>query len=214
VVSFNALHRYCRATARTKDDRLERLSFPSSSLPILKGHACGILISRAPASRNQGSDPRDGLLLTQGAEGYGAPPGWMRKSRRLGGDPPRPRQGAGRGSTPLLVYNALRLLADWVLREAARTRKPTAAFAAHADQDGAIPSISPLFGHAGQAGISTDVVDGAEKRGRRRFPTETRSLRIALEHPVLDREYWEKRSSPAVHAKTGDASRAALSGAR
>jgi len=91
-----------------------------------------------------------------------------------------------------LWYNALRLLADW-LREA---QDPEAEeLAAHADKTRA--SFNRRFWHAA-GGYLYDVVD--DENGDDTAFRPNQIFAIALEHPVLDREYWEAVVT-AVHAK-------------
>jgi predicted glycogen debranching enzyme len=91
-----------------------------------------------------------------------------------------------------LWYNALRLLADW-LREA---HDPEAdEFAAHPDKSH--DSFNRRFWHAA-GGYLCDVVDGENGDDTAFRPNQI--FAIALDHPVLDREYWEPVVT-AVHAK-------------
>ena len=91
-----------------------------------------------------------------------------------------------------LWYNALRLLADW-LHEA---QNPEAdGLAAHADKTRA--SFNRRFWHAA-GGYLYDVVDGENGDDAAFRPNQI--FAIALEHPVLDREYWEAVVT-AVHVK-------------
>ena len=91
-----------------------------------------------------------------------------------------------------LWYNALRLLADW-LREA---QDPEAEeLAAHADKTRA--SFNRRFWHAA-GGYFYDVVDGENGDDAAFRPNQI--FAIALEHPVLDPEYWETVVT-AVQAK-------------
>ena len=143
-------------------------------------------------------DPRDGLL-TQGAEGYALT--WM--DAKVGDWVVTPRRGKA-VEINALWYNALCLLADW-LREA---QDPEAdELAAHADK--ARASFNRRFWHAA-GGYLYDVVDGENGDDAAFRPNQI--FAIALDHPVLDREYWEAVVT-AVHAEAGDAGRAALPGA-
>ena len=91
-----------------------------------------------------------------------------------------------------LWYNALRLLADW-LREA---KDPEAdELAAYANK--ARDSFNRRFWHAA-GGYLYDVVDGENGDDAAFRPNQI--FAIALEHPVLDREYWEAVVT-AVHKK-------------
>ena len=91
-----------------------------------------------------------------------------------------------------LWYNALRLLADW-LREA---KDPEAdELAAHANKTR--DSFNRRFWYAA-GGYLYDVVDGENGDDTAFRPNQI--FAISLEHPVLDREYWEAVVT-AVHAK-------------
>jgi predicted glycogen debranching enzyme len=172
---FHALHRYvehCRDNAT-----LELL------LPILKdivrhhleGTRFGIKV-----------DPSDGLV-TQGEEGYALT--WM--DAKVGDWVVTPRRGKA-VEINALWYNALRLLADW-LRE---VHDPEAEeIAAHAHK--AHVSFNRRFWHA-VGGYLYDVVDGENGDDTDFRPNQI--FAIALEHPVLDRGYWEAVVS-AVRAK-------------
>ncbi len=163
---FHALHRY----AEHSQDKttLELL------LPILKdivrhhleGTRFGIKV-----------DPRDGLL-SQGAEGYALT--WM--DAKVGDWVVTPRRGKA-VEINALWYNALCLLADW-LRDAHDPE--SGVFAAHADK--ARNSFNRRFWHAA-GGYLYDVVDGENGDDAAFRPNQI--FAIALDHPVLDREYWE-----------------------
>ncbi len=131
-------------------------------------------------------DPRDGLL-TQGAEGYALT--WM--DAKVGDWVVTPRRGKA-VEINALWYNALRLLENW-LREA---HDPEAdELAAHADKTR--DSFNRRFWCAAD-GYLYDVVDGENGDDPAFRPNQI--FAIALEHPVLDREYWEAVVT-AVHAK-------------
>jgi predicted glycogen debranching enzyme len=172
---FHALHRYIQHSRGRAT--LELL------LPILKdivrhhleGTRFGIKV-----------DPLDGLL-TQGADGYALT--WM--DAKVGDWVVTPRRGKA-VEINALWYNALRLLADW-LREA---QDPEAEeLAAHADKTRA--SFNRRFWHAA-GGHLYDVVDGENGDDAAFRPNQI--FAIALEHPVLDPEYWETVVT-AVQAK-------------
>ena len=172
---FHALHRYVEYSR--DETTLELL------LPILKdivrhhldGTRFGIKV-----------DPRDGLL-TQDAEGYQLT--WM--DAKVGDWVVTPRRGKA-VEINALWYNALCLLADW-LRAA---HDPAAdEIAGHADK--ARQSFNRRFWLAG-GGYLYDVVDGDNGDDAAFRPNQI--FAIALEHPVLDREYWEAVVT-AVHAK-------------
>jgi predicted glycogen debranching enzyme len=172
---FHALHRYvehCRDKAT-----LELL------LPILKD-----IVRHHLAGTRFGIkvDPHDGLL-TQGAEGYALT--WM--DAKVGDWVVTPRRGKA-VEINALWYNALRLLADW-LRDA---QDPEAdELAAHAEK--ARGSFNRRFWHTA-GGYLYDVVDGENGDDPAFRPNQI--FAIALDHPVLDREYWETVVT-TVHAK-------------
>ena len=172
---FHALHRYvehCRDKAT-----LELL------LPILKdivrhhleGTRFGIKV-----------DPRDGLV-TQGQEGYALT--WM--DAKAGDWVVTPRRGKA-VEINALWYNALRLLTDW-LREVEDPEADEIAVHAHK----AHVSFNRRFWHA-DGSYLYDVVDGENGDDAAFRPNQI--FAIGLEHPVLDREYWEAVVS-AVRAK-------------
>jgi predicted glycogen debranching enzyme len=131
-------------------------------------------------------DPHDGLL-TQGAEGYALT--WM--DAKVGDWVVTPRRGKA-VEINALWYNALRLLADW-LRDA---QDPEAdELAAQADK--ARGSFNRRFWHAAGSYLY-DVVDGENGDDSAFRPNQI--FAIALEHPVLDRKYWEAVVT-AVRAK-------------
>jgi predicted glycogen debranching enzyme len=172
---FHALHRYVEHSGDKATLAL--------LLPILKdivrhhleGTRFGIKV-----------DPHDGLL-TQGAEGYAVT--WM--DAKVGDWVVTPRRGKA-VEINALWYNALRLLADW-LHEA---QNPEAdGLAAHADKTRA--SFNRRFWHAAGEYLY-DVVDGENGDDAAFRPNQI--FAIALEHPVLDREYWEAVVT-AVHVK-------------
>jgi predicted glycogen debranching enzyme len=172
---FHALHRY---VGHSQDKTTLALL-----LPILKdivrhhieGTRFGIKV-----------DPRDGLL-SQGAEGYALT--WM--DAKVDDWVVTPRRGKA-VEINALWYNALCLLADW-LREADDPEADE--FAAHADK--LRGSFNRRFWHAA-GGYLYDVVDGEDGDDAAFRPNQI--FAIALDHPVLDREYWEAVVT-AVHAK-------------
>ena len=130
-------------------------------------------------------DPHDGLL-TQGAEGYALT--WM--DAKVDDWVVTPRRGKA-VEINALWYNALCLLADW-LREA---QDPDAdELRVHADK--ARDSFNRRFWHDG--GYLYDVVDGEDGDDPAFRPNQI--FAIALDHPVLDRRYWEAVVN-AVRAK-------------
>jgi hypothetical protein len=172
---FHALHRYVE---HSRDKATLELLLPilkDIARSHLEGTRFGIKV-----------DPHDGLL-TQGAEGYALT--WM--DAKVGDWVVTPRRGKAI-EINALWYNALRLLVDW-LREAQDLEADE--FAAHADQTRA--SFNRRFWHAA-GGYLYDVVDGENGDDAAFRPNQIFAL--ALEHPVLDREYWEAVVT-AVHAK-------------
>jgi predicted glycogen debranching enzyme len=172
---FHALHRYV--------EHCQDKATLALLLPILKeimrhhldGTRFGIKV-----------DPRDGLL-TQGADGYALT--WM--DAKVGDWVVTPRRGKA-VEINALWYNALRLLEGW-LREA---KDPEAeAIGSHADKTK--DSFNSRFWHAA-GGYLYDVVDGENGDDSAFRPNQI--FAIALEHPVLDRGYWEAVVA-AVHEK-------------
>jgi hypothetical protein len=162
---FHALHRYvehCRDRATL-----------ALLLPILKG----IVRHHFEGTRfGIKVDPGDGLLV-QGAEGYALT--WM--DAKVGDWVVTPRRGKA-VEINALWYNALRLLADWLCE----AQDPEAdELAAHANKTR--DSFNRRFWHAA-SGYLYDVVDGENGDDAAFRPNQI--LAIALEHPVLDREYW------------------------
>jgi len=172
---FHALHRYVEHCG--DKETLELL------VPILKD-----IVRHHLAGTRFGIkvDPHDGLL-TQGAEGYALT--WM--DAKVGDWVVTPRRGKA-VEINALWYNALCLLADW-LRDAHDPE--AAAIAAHADKTRS--SFNRRFWHA-TGGYLYDIVDGEAGDDAAFRPNQI--FAIALDHPVLDREYWETVVT-AVHAK-------------
>jgi predicted glycogen debranching enzyme len=172
---FHALHRYVEHCQ--DKGTLELL------LPILKdivrhhfeGTRFGIKL-----------DPHDGLL-TQGEEGYALT--WM--DAKVGDWVVTPRRGKA-VEINALWYNALRLLADW-LRDAQDPEADKLAAQAGKTRN----SFNRRFWYA-EGGYLYDVVDGENGDDPAFRPNQI--FAIALEHSVLDREYWEAVVT-AVHAK-------------
>ena len=172
---FHALHRYVEYSQ--DETTLELL------LPILKD----IVRHHLEGTRFVIKvDPRDGLL-SQDAEGYQLT--WM--DAKVGDWVVTPRRGKA-VEINALWYNALCLLADW-LRDA---HDPAAdEIAAHAVK--ARQSFNRRFWLA-VGGYLYDVVDGEHGDDAAFRPNQI--FAIALEHPILDREYWGAVVT-AVHAK-------------
>jgi predicted glycogen debranching enzyme len=172
---FHALHRYVEHCQ--DKGTLELL------LPILKdivrhhfeGTRFGIKL-----------DPHDGLLI-QGEEGYALT--WM--DAKVGDWVVTPRRGKA-VEINALWYNALRLLADW-LRDAQDPEADKLAAQAGKTRN----SFNRRFWYA-EGGYLYDVVDGENGDDPAFRPNQI--FAIALEHSVLDREYWEAVVT-AVHAK-------------
>ena len=172
---FHALHRYLE---HSQDKATLELLLPILKDIVrhhLEGTRFGIKV-----------DPRDGLL-TQGAEGYQLT--WM--DAKVGDWVVTPRRGKAI-EINALWYNALRPLADW-LRDAHDLQADE--IAAHAET--ARDSFNHRFWHAA-GGYLYDVVDGEDGDDAAFRPNQI--FAIALEHPVLDREYWEPVVT-AVRAK-------------
>ena len=171
---FHALHRYVE---NCQDKATLTILLPILKDIVrhhLKGTRFGIKV-----------DPRDGLL-TQGAEGYALT--WM--DAKVDDWVVTPRRGKA-VEINALWYNALCLLADW-LREA---QDPDAdELRVHADK--ARDSFNRRFWHDG--GYLYDVVDGEDGDDPAFRPNQI--FAIALDHPVLDRRYWEAVVN-AVRAK-------------
>ncbi|HEY0480954.1 MAG TPA: amylo-alpha-1,6-glucosidase, partial [Kofleriaceae bacterium] len=172
---FHAIDRYLRASG----DRRTLAQLLPALVDVIDHHLRGTRFGIRV-------DPSDGLLH-QGAEGYQLT--WM--DAKAGDWVVTPRRGKA-VEINALWYNALRLLAVW-LREA---QDPEAdEFAAHADKSR--DSFNRRFWHAAGAYLY-DVVDGEDGDDAAFRPNQI--FAIALEHPILDREYWEAVVS-AVHAK-------------
>jgi len=171
---FHALHRYVE---NCQDKATLTILLPILKDIVrhhLKGTRFGIKV-----------DPHDGLL-TQGAEGYALT--WM--DAKVDDWVVTPRRGKA-VEINALWYNALCLLADW-LREA---QDPDAdELRVHADK--ARDSFNRRFWHDG--GYLYDVVDGEDGDDPAFRPNQI--FAIALDHPVLDRRYWEAVVN-AVRAK-------------
>jgi predicted glycogen debranching enzyme len=129
-----------------------------------------------------GVDPSDGLLQ-QGAEGYQLT--WM--DAKVGDWVVTPRRGKA-VEINALWYNALCLMRHWV--EAEEGAAAAGPFAEYADR--ARESFNKRFWYA-QGGYLYDVVDGPSGDDTSCRPNQIFSL--SLEHPVLDRQYWE----PVIH---------------
>ncbi|HEX6465827.1 MAG TPA: amylo-alpha-1,6-glucosidase [Terriglobales bacterium] len=123
-------------------------------------------------------DPEDGLLR-QGAEGYQLT--WM--DAKVGDWVVTPRRGKA-VEINALWYNALRLLESWTREE--RNDNLAGVYAAHAKR--AHESFNRRFWYA-QGGYLYDVIDGEKGDDAACRPNQL--FAISLDHPVLERKYWE-----------------------
>jgi predicted glycogen debranching enzyme len=164
---FHALSRYL---AYTGDRGLLAVLLPKLREMIdyhLRGTRFGI-----------GVDPADGLLR-QGADGYQLT--WM--DAKVGDWVVTPRRGKA-VEINALWYNALRLMQRWLVQAG-----DDAAAAELGRWAGlARESFNKRFWSAAE-GYLYDVVDGPQGDDPACRPNQI--LSFALEHPVLDREYWE-----------------------
>jgi predicted glycogen debranching enzyme len=166
---FHAIRRYVDAT--NDQQTLKQL------LPVLHD----IIDHHLRGTRfGIGVDPRDGLLR-QGEDGYQLT--WM--DAKVDGWVVTPRRGKA-VEINALFYNALLLLEEWTRAEgdiaradALRDRAATAR-----------TSFNARFWYA-EGGYLFDVVDGEDGRDDPALrPNQLFS--ISLDHPVLDRERWER----------------------
>jgi predicted glycogen debranching enzyme len=165
---FHAMHRYVKATGDTQT--LRRL------LPVFTGivrkHVDGTRFGIAV-------DPADGLLR-QGAEGYQLT--WM--DAKVGDWVVTPRRGKA-VEINALWYNALRLLHDWLV--AAGLGDSDLDLASRARR--AYEAFNDRFWSRGH-GYLYDVVDGEMGDDAACRPNQI--FAIALDHPVLAPEHWER----------------------
>jgi predicted glycogen debranching enzyme len=167
---FHALHRYVETTG----DRLTLVQLLPTLLDIidhhLKGTRFGIRV-----------DPEDGLLR-QGAEGYQLT--WM--DAKVDDWVVTPRRGKA-VEINALWYNALRLTEEWVRREAGEeaTARRLGEYAERARE-----SFNRRFWYE-EGGYLYDVID-EEGGGDDPACRPNQIFAVALPHPVLDRERWER----------------------
>ena len=166
---FHALGRYLEFTA---DRDLLRLLLPNL-LDVVEHHLRGTRFGI-------GVDPADGLLR-QGAGGVQLT--WM--DAKVGDWVVTPRRGKA-VEINALWYNALRLLEGWVREE--RGGAEAAPLAGHAER--ARASFNRRFWYE-EGGYLYDVVD-VEGGGVDASCRPNQVLAVALSHPVLDRERWER----------------------
>lgn len=163
---FHAVHRYVRIT----QDRVTLQDILPKLISIVEHHLAGTLF-------NIGVDPTDGLLR-QGEEGYQLT--WM--DAKVNNWVVTPRRGKA-VELNALWYNALRLLEGWLTEmrdeRAQRIRE-------HADR--AYRSFNQRFWNPVSSYLY-DVIDGPDKLDDSCRPNQI--LAIALDHPILERQYWE-----------------------
>lgn len=163
---FHAVHRYLQAT----QDRETLRAILPKLISIVDFHLAGTRF-------NIGVDPIDGLLR-QGEEGYQLT--WM--DAKVNDWVVTPRRGKA-VELNALWYNALRLLERWLTEEEdERAHK----IREHADR--ARQSFNQRFWNP-ISNYLYDVIDGPEKLDDSCRPNQI--LTIALDHPILNREYWE-----------------------
>lgn len=164
---FHAVHRYLKATGdkETLHHILPKL------ISIIDHHLAGTRF-------NIGVDSVDGLLK-QGQEGYQLT--WM--DAKVNDWVVTPRRGKA-VELNALWYNALRLLGDW-LGDINDPRAVT--IREHADR--AQQSFNERFWNP-VTGYLFDVIDGPAGMDDSCRPNQI--LSISLDHPILDRQHWEK----------------------
>jgi len=164
---FHALHRYVEYT----DDR--------ATLRLLLPQLCDIVECHLRGTRfNIKMDPSDGLL-SQGADGYQLT--WM--DAKVGDWVVTPRRGKA-VEINALWYNALRLLQEW--SESERDGSVARKFREYADR--AYDSFNQRFWY-GEGKYLYDVLDGEDGKSDSSL-RPNQIIAIALEHPVLERQYW------------------------
>ena len=165
---FHALHRYVQVT----DDRRTLVRALPTMQSIVEHHLRG-------TSFNIHVDPADGLLV-QGEEGYQLT--WM--DAKVDGWVVTPRRGKA-VEINALWYNALRLLGNWLVEE-----RGNDGFATHISEvaEQVRESFNGRF-WSDELGYLYDVVDGDHGDSAQCRPNQIFS--ISLDHPVLERMYWE-----------------------
>jgi predicted glycogen debranching enzyme len=167
---FHAISRYL---AHTNDRPTLRLLLPKL-LDIADHHLRGTKF-------NIGVDPNDGLLR-QGAEGYQLT--WM--DAKVGDWVVTPRHGKT-VEINALWYNALKLLEEWLQSEREGSRAEE--MAQHAERCRA--SFNARFWNP-QRGYLFDVVDCDGESGKNDDACRPNQLlSFSLDHPVLERQYWQ-----------------------
>jgi predicted glycogen debranching enzyme len=162
---FHAIHRYLRSTG----DRSTLRQLMPKLKSIVDHHVAGTRFGI-------GVDPADGLVR-QGQEGYQLT--WM--DAKVDDWVVTPRRGKA-VEINALWYNALRLLADW-LREEGDPDAPRIDDLAERARE----SFNRRFWYA-DGHYLYDVVDGEHGDDPACRPNQI--FAIALDHPVLDRQYW------------------------
>jgi predicted glycogen debranching enzyme len=163
---FHAVHRYIRIT----QDRETLRAILPKLVSIVDCHLAGTRF-------NIGIDPIDGLLR-QGEEGYQLT--WM--DAKVNDWVVTPRRGKA-VELNALWYNALRLLELWLTEE---DDERAHGIREHAER--ARVSFNQRFWNPINNYLY-DVIDGPEKLDDSCRPNQI--LAIALDYPILDREYWE-----------------------
>ncbi len=164
---FHAIHRYVTVTG----DRVTLLSLLPTLRSIVDHHLRGTRFGIRV-------DPADGLLR-QGADGYQLT--WM--DAKVGDWVVTPRRGKA-VEINALWYNALRLMADWLLQ--AEDGTAAVALRRHADRVG--EAFNRRFWNEA-TGCLFDVVDGEGGDDPAIRPNQL--FAISLPHPVLDPARWE-----------------------
>ncbi|HEX5081053.1 MAG TPA: amylo-alpha-1,6-glucosidase [Blastocatellia bacterium] len=166
---FHALDRYLHVTS---DDETLRLILPVLR-EIVSHHIQGTRFGI-------GVDPRDGLLR-QGAAGYQLT--WM--DAKVGDWVVTPRRGKA-VEINALWYNALRLLAEWLVEAGPANEQEAKSLVDRAEQ--VRQSFNQRFWYA-EGGYLFDVVDGEGGDDSACRPNQL--LSFSLKYPVLDEDKWK-----------------------